>query len=199
LPADRTTWVVLFSKEPGSGTLTLSSSNGKYSLDGRPPPSEMIPGFFRYCAAPFSELGSLLFDSGLKRSDQTIVVSNQSPEKTNTNTSQHPINQTGQQFEINHLRSHRLAFALCECAFLPLNRSTSARAATPATRRPSAALRFATPWIVKRSGRVKVEVSDSGRTSMAAGGAIARAGDKSATTCIRQRQCGDRCDRSEFA
>lgn len=72
-----------------------------------------------------------------------------------------------------HLRSHRFAFDLWACTFLPLNRSTSAIAATPATSLPSAALRFATLWIVKRSGRVKVEVSDSGKTSMAAGGAMA--------------------------
>jgi hypothetical protein len=33
-----------------------SSSKGKYSAEGRPPPSEMIPGFLRYLAAALREL-----------------------------------------------------------------------------------------------------------------------------------------------
>jgi hypothetical protein len=35
----------------------------------------MMPGFFKYCAAPLSELGFLLFDSGLNRSELTIAIS----------------------------------------------------------------------------------------------------------------------------
>jgi hypothetical protein len=33
-----------------------SSSKGKYSAEGRPPPSEMMPGILRYLAAALSEL-----------------------------------------------------------------------------------------------------------------------------------------------
>ena len=54
----------------------------------------------------------------------------------------------------------------------PLNELTSAAAAAPASSLPEAALRFATPWIVRRSGTVKVDVSDSGNNSIAAGGDI---------------------------
>ena len=82
LPADMTAWFVLSSNEPGTGTLTLNSSNGKYSLDGKPPPREMRPGVFRYWAAPFKELGSLRFDSGLKRSGNVVLVSNADQSRT---------------------------------------------------------------------------------------------------------------------
>jgi hypothetical protein len=49
-----------------------SSSNGKYSLDGRPPPREMRPGVARNFAASFKELplrssASWLMMSTLKR------------------------------------------------------------------------------------------------------------------------------------
>jgi hypothetical protein len=33
-----------------------SSSKGKYSAEGRPPPREMMPGFLRYFAAALREL-----------------------------------------------------------------------------------------------------------------------------------------------
>jgi hypothetical protein len=33
-----------------------SSSKGKYSDEGRPPPREMMPGFLRYLAAALREL-----------------------------------------------------------------------------------------------------------------------------------------------
>jgi hypothetical protein len=82
LPADMTAWFVLSSNEPGTGTLTLNSSNGKYSLDGKPPPREMRPGVFRYWAAPFKELGSLRFDSGLNRSGSVVPVSDADPSRT---------------------------------------------------------------------------------------------------------------------
>lgn len=45
-----------------------SSSKGKYSDEGRPPPSEMIPGFLRYLAAALSELPLRDEDSMFKRS-----------------------------------------------------------------------------------------------------------------------------------
>lgn len=76
LPADSVEHLELLANDGAFGTLTLSSSNGKYSLDGRPPPSDTMPGFFKNLAAPLSELGSRVFDSMLKRSahNQSAVI-----------------------------------------------------------------------------------------------------------------------------
>jgi hypothetical protein len=52
------------SEKPGAlGTLILSSWNGKFSLDGNPPPNEIMPGLDRYLAAPFREDGFRAFAS----------------------------------------------------------------------------------------------------------------------------------------
>lgn len=59
LPAVRTTPDSLVSaseKWPTAGTLMDSSSKGKYSLEGMPPPRVMIPGVPRYLAAFLREL-----------------------------------------------------------------------------------------------------------------------------------------------
>ncbi|KAH6120606.1 hypothetical protein HBI69_073510 [Parastagonospora nodorum] len=60
-------------KWPTWGTLIDSSSNGKYSLDGRPPPSDMRPGVARNFAASFREtsVGSLLY---LTRQQYPIAI-----------------------------------------------------------------------------------------------------------------------------
>jgi hypothetical protein len=43
-------------KWPIWGTFMDNSANGKYSLDGKPPPSEISPGVARNFAASLSEL-----------------------------------------------------------------------------------------------------------------------------------------------
>ena len=57
------------------GALKESSEKGKYSLEGRPPPSDMIPGVARNLAAPLSELPLRPRDSLLSRSGVALIVS----------------------------------------------------------------------------------------------------------------------------
>ena len=72
LPAVRVTpdtFVSASEKWPTSGTLTDSSSKGKYSLEGIPPPSDIRPGVARYLAASFNELPLRMTASWVRISD----------------------------------------------------------------------------------------------------------------------------------
>jgi hypothetical protein len=71
-----------------------SSSKGKYSDEGRPPPREMMPGFFRYLAAALREL-PLREEASMFRRSEILVSCGQDccPDW--------------------HSRSHLLALGLC--------------------------------------------------------------------------------------
>jgi len=60
-------------KCPTCGTLKDISSNGKYSDDGRPPPSDMRPGLLKYFAAALIEEGFRFALSSFRRSVQCQI------------------------------------------------------------------------------------------------------------------------------
>ena len=55
-------------KWPTRGTFQDISSNGKFSDDGRPPPSDMRPGLLKYFAAALMEEGFRFALSSFRRS-----------------------------------------------------------------------------------------------------------------------------------
>lgn len=54
----------------------VNSSIGKYSEHGKPPPREIMPGIFRYFAAPFKLEGFLALLSRLRKSRTLSPVIN---------------------------------------------------------------------------------------------------------------------------
>lgn len=178
-------------KRGGCGTLISMCSKGKYSLDGKPPPSEIRPALLRYLAAPFNEDGfstrQPLYSLSSLKDCSTILALLSSLNRSALN--QHYAVILHGLWSAANVRSHLLAFGLpypynyIRTLLLVvrhvlnrtgfLNMSLLACAAMPPLILGALERRAATPLTLNLSTRVAIWVSIVARGSVAAGGAMA--------------------------